>query len=103
MQILVGILIYLISLSIIFLPERIAKPMAATGAVAAIVGFVAFVFLFFGPKDYLVTHPRLGRIFDPYGYALFYGFCLVCGTGMSIGFGVRKLIAHYKRLRSLQD
>jgi len=102
MEIAAGLFIYLISLSIILLPERVARPMARTGLVAAAVGFLALAFLFLGPRDFRMNHPLLGKVFDPYGHSLYYGFLLLCGTGMQIGYGVRKLVAYYRRRRSLQ-
>jgi len=97
MQIVAGIAIYLISLSIILVPDRFVKPMMTVGMAALITGVAAFVLLFFGPKDFATTHPALGRIFNPTGHALFYGFGLLCGVGMTMGFGVRKMLAAHRR------
>ena len=46
---------------------------------------VCFMFLSFGPKDYMIRYPFLANVFHPYRIGLYGAIMLILGSGMVIG------------------
>ena len=87
---LIGMGIVLVALGAFFIP-RYRSQMLTVAFTLIVLIVTCFMFLNFGPKDYMVKYPYISNILHPYRLGLYCFVMLVISLGIFVGSGLRWL------------